>query len=340
MIDIIMIVYLLIVVSFCAYTDWKRFKIYNKIMLFASIPAIVFVVIYYIQYPDLLTVFITNMISAVVIGIIFFALKIWGAGDSKLWIFINLLYPGKYYMITRYMLFPSMIVLMFIFIEAFAYVIGESVFIRFFKKDQGIGEWRIAIDKNWIINLAFSMIVLSFIYSLLAYLLGEYFESNQVFFVLIGLVLSMRFTTVKRKTKMIAIMILLPSYLALLFVTKQMPDLRMYVISLILIVISQWGLHFADKYNYMWIPTSSVKSGMILSIFSVQMMLGSRVKDLPQFTDETTKCRLSEEEADAVRRWERSKNGKEHIMIVRYIPFAIFMLIGIVSYLVWEMIIV
>ena len=340
MIDIIMIVYLLIVVFFCAYTDWKRFKIYNKIILIASIPAVVLVVIYYILYLDLLTVFITNMISAFVIGIIFFALKIWGAGDSKLWIFINLLYPGKCYLITEHMLFPSMIILMFIFIEAFVYVIGESVYIRLFKRDKGIGEGEIAIDKNWIINLAFSMLVLSFIYSLLAYILGGYFESNQVFFVLIGLVLSMRLATIKRKIKLVAIMILLPSYLAVMFITKQVPDLRMYIISFLLIVLSQWGLHFADKYNYMWIPTSSVKSGMILSIVSVQMMLGSRVKGLPQFTDETTKCRLSEEEADAVRRWERSKTGKGQIMIVRYIPFAIFMLIGIVSYLTWEMVII
>lgn len=87
----------------------------------------------------------------------------------------------------------------------------------------------------------------------------------------------------------------------------------------------------------MWIPTSTVKSGMILSIISVQMMSVSRVKGLPHFSDETTNSRLSEEEAGAIRRWGKSKTGKDYIMIVRYIPFAIFMLIGIVSYLVWEM---
>ena len=340
MIDIVMIVYLLIVVSFCSYTDWKRFKIYNKTILFAFIPSIVFVIIYYIRYPDYFTVFITNMVSAFVIGIVFFALKIWGAGDSKLWIFINFLYPGKYYLMTRYMLFPSMIVLMFIFVEAFVYVVGESVYIRLLKKDIGIGERKITVDKNWIINLTFSMAVLSFIYSLLGYILKEYFEANQVFFALIGFALSMKLTTIKRKAKLVVIMILLPSFFVLLFMTNQTPDLRMYLLSLLLILLSQWGLHFADKYNYMWIPTSSVKCGMILSIISVQMMLGSRVKGLPRFTDETTKCRLSEAEADAVRRWERSKTGKEYVMIVRYIPFAVFMLIGIISYLAWEMIIV
>lgn len=337
MIDTIMIVYLLIVVSFCAYTDWKRFKIYNKILLFASIPAIVLIVFFYAQYPELVMVFITNMISALIIGIIFFGLKIWGAGDSKLWLFINLLYPGSYYLITRFMLFPSMIVLLFIFIEAFIYVIGESIYIRLIKKDHGVEGESISIDRSLIINLLFNLVVLSFTYSLLGYLLKGYFESNQVFFVLIGLAFSMKLGTISRNVKNIIIGLILPAYVVLLYITKQWPDWRMYLLSLLLVFFSQCGLRFADKYNYMWIPTSTVKSGMILSIISVQMMSVSRVKGLPHFSDETTNSRLSEEEAGAIRRWGKSKTGKDYIMIVRYIPFAIFMLIGIVSYLVWEM---
>ena len=78
---------------------------------------------------------------------------------------------------------------------------------------------------------------------------------------------------------------------------------------------------------------------MILSYFAVQQFYGSRVKGLPQTTDETTKSRITEEEAQAILRWEKSKYGQEQIMVVRYIPFAVFILIGIVTYMigVWSL---
>ena len=110
-------------------------------------------------------------------------------------------------------------------------------------------------------------------------------------------------------------------------------------LTVLLVVVTHFSLKFADKYNYEWIPTSEVKEGMILSYFAVQQFVNSRVKGLPKETDETTKSRISAEEAAAVRRWETSKYGQEKIMVVRYIPFAIFILIGVITYLigVWHL---
>ena len=72
---------------------------------------------------------------------------------------------------------------------------------------------------------------------------------------------------------------------------------------------------------------------MILSVATVLEFQKSRVKGLPVATNEDMSTRLSEEEADAIRRWEQSKYGKEKIVIVRKIPFAIFITSGSVIFL-------
>ncbi len=116
-------------------------------------------------------------------------------------------------------------------------------------------------------------------------------------------------------------------------------DFRTLGMTVILVVVTHFSLKFTDRFNYEWIRTCDVKAGMILSYFAVQQFYGSRVKGLPTTTDETTKSRITQEEADSIKRWEKSKYGKEQIMVVRYIPFAVFILIGMITYLigVWRL---
>ena len=340
MIDIFMLIYLLTVVSFCAYTDWKNNKIYNKTIAYSSLPAFVLVLLFYWTHSDLLFVFLTNFISALIIGVVFFALKIWGAGDSKLWMLVNLIYPASKYIIAEHMLFPSMILLMMIFLEAYAFVIGESLYIRIFKKEKGVTFEKRAMNFEWLVNMGFSVLVLTVIYSLLSLLIGSYFESNRIFFALIGIVLTLKLSSVRQSFKKNISAALIVVYVLILVATKQSMDFKMLLLTFALVAVSQVSLKFADKYNYMWIQTSEVKKGMVLSIITIQMFMGSRIKGLPTFSDETAKCRLTEDEASAVRRWESSKTGRPQVMIVRYIPFAIFMLIGIVTYLIWSAVII
>ena len=74
-------------------------------------------------------------------------------------------------------------------------------------------------------------------------------------------------------------------------------------------------------------------------LFRGSAVLWIQSKGLPTTTDETTKSRITQEEADSIKRWEKSKYGKEQIMVVRYIPFAVFILIGMITYLigVWRL---
>lgn len=62
--------------------------------------------------------------------------------------------------------------------------------------------------------------------------------------------------------------------------------------------------------------------------------MNSRVKGLPDMSHENISDRISESECESIHRWEKSKYGSKTVKIVRKIPFAIFISLGIVTYII------
>ena len=91
---------------------------------------------------------------------------------------------------------------------------------------------------------------------------------------------------------------------------------------------------FANKYNYQIIKVEEIKSGMILSQMTSLLLQNSRILGLPGISDETLKSRLTEDEAESIKKWGKSKHGEEKITVVRKIPFALFISIGCIIYLI------
>ena len=338
MIEGIMMLYLLGICLVAAVTDWKKGKIYNRWLSLGMIPASILVVLYYYGHRESIRLFLMNLLAAIAIAIIFYALKMWGAGDSKLWMFLNFLFPAGWYVTTDSMLFPSMLIFMLIFLEAYLYIFLESIWYRFFKKKKGIQLQKEKFDSQQVWNLLFSISFLSLVYTLCAYFMGEYYESNRIFFAVVGVLLTSQLVAVQFRGKKVLTVILCILYVAGAVMSggMRMNDLGL---TILLVLVSHFSLKFAEKYNYEWVKTSEVKSGMILSCFAVQQFLCSRVKGLPESTDETTKSRITQEQAESIHRWEKSKYGKEYIMVVRYIPFAVFILAGLITYFVGVVII-
>lgn len=332
----VMLLYLLLICTVAAVTDWKRGKIYNRWLSWGMLPGSILVIVYYWGHWTSIRLFLLNLMAAIIIAILFYALKIWGAGDSKLWMFLNYLFPAGWYLTTDTMLFPSMLIFMLIFLEAYAYVFLESVWYRFFRKREGITFQKEKTDRQQIWNLLFSISFLSFVYMCCAWLMGEYYESNRIFLVVVGVLLTGRLVTVQFRGKKILTILLCGVYVAGTFLSGGM-QIKDFMLTVILVLTAHFSLKFAEKYNYEWVKTSQIEEGMILSYFAVQQFYGSRVKGLPETTDETTKSRITSEQAEAIHRWETSKYGKEYIMIVRYIPFAVFVLAGLATYLMGVM---
>ena len=90
----------------------------------------------------------------------------------------------------------------------------------------------------------------------------------------------------------------------------------------------------SSKYNYETINVSDLKARMILSFGSVIQFYGSNVKGLPKSTTESTDSRLTEDEVSSIKRWSKTKRGKDEITIVKHLPFAPFILIGEIIFFV------
>jgi hypothetical protein len=88
-----------------------------------------------------------------------------------------------------------------------------------------------------------------------------------------------------------------------------------------------------EQYNYQVISVDELRPGMVLSRLSSFMFMTSAVIGLPGISDETLKSRLTPAEIDSIQRWKKSKKGKESLVIVRKIPFAIFISLGLLNYI-------
>ena len=94
----------------------------------------------------------------------------------------------------------------------------------------------------------------------------------------------------------------------------------------------------SEKYNYKTIPTSEVRKGNILSAATVMSFKPSRVQGLPTGMTEDLRSRITAEEAESIHRWKNSSLGKPFVVIVRKIPFATFISIGTIIFLLIEVI--
>ena len=107
--------------------------------------------------------------------------------------------------------------------------------------------------------------------------------------------------------------------------------IKYYLLMIVIMIVRS----VISEYNYETIPTKDVKKGMILSTFTTMMMVNSKVKGLPEISKEDMRNRLTEEEAQAVIRWGKSKKGMENVQIVRKTPFAIFICLGLIGYTIF-----
>ena len=107
-----------------------------------------------------------------------------------------------------------------------------------------------------------------------------------------------------------------------------------YLVMIILIIFRK----ITEKYNYKAVPIAELRPGMILSMGSTMGFIGSKIDGLPLFSSEDLKSRLSAQEVESITRWSKSKYGKNTIVIVQKIPFAIFISIGTIVFTILEII--
>lgn len=271
-------------------------------------------------------------------AISFYAAKIWAAGDAKLFATMVMLIPISVYSIRESIIFPAFFVLGIVFSFALSYVLLESIALFIMDlRTHNIPSFRFLIPHmSWkvIISWLFAFAVLDTLDLCILLFWSQLLAANSYLLSLINILFVIALFSyevpVMWQVGTTAVVVLARLGLSFLGYMRFFS----FSISGIMIIIGvAFFRNFTSRYNYRIIPTSKVQQGMVLSQSTVLLFLPSPVKGLPRFTDESARCRITMDEAEAIRRWEGSKQGRDQIVIVRHIPFAPFIMMGVL--LLW-----
>jgi preflagellin peptidase FlaK len=285
---------------------------------------------------------LVNIVMTIAVSILFYLLKIWAAGDSKLFISMVMLIPFQIYGINDDAFFPAFYLMEFIFTVALQYIIIESiVFFCFDLKDRKNISFRRYIPK-FSSNVLASFVVAFLLADTCDVLLMRYgnilLSGNTYLLVIVNILISLAVISLVERMIwkiLVSVGLLLMRFTLSYLIGVTFSPLSFWTV--LIVAITMFVRSFTGQYNYRTISTETVSIGDVLSRSSILLMIPSNVKGVPKYTDETTRCRLTESEVDAIKRWEYSKYGQSTITIVRTVPFAPFIFGGILLYFAFQM---
>ncbi len=328
-----MLALLIMTCIYATITDLKNGIIKNEAILTSLIFAIILNVIYYLFCAaEYFTAYCLNVIVMSFISIAFYMLHIWAAGDSKLLILTIALIPARIYYVGNSVTATAAIIII-VFSIAYIYTILESIHIGIKEKSlfaiSGIKADVVGMVKQYIQCTC----IVTIFDSMFGFSLPSFYAQNIAFVMILNMIIVFLSYNIKFITKWWHFLILIA---LVLFIDFRLRDastninLKLYILVGIVLILRI----FAEKYNYKTIRTADVKKGMVMAYSTIMNFLPSKVKGLPTSTTEDIRTRITEEEAESIRRWENSKYGKSEIVIVRKIPFAIFISVGTISYVI------
>ena len=309
-----MVINVVLIILFCYialisyYSDKKNGIIPNKNLLVIGIIAVILKIL---DYKNIDIMIIQLVISC-----------IWAGGDSKLFIVEAILTPNILYVQDRMAIFQ---VIVFSYSSVYVYLIIDSIYAYIRKKEtyNKLSLKNINV-KFFIMNWLLVFLASADIQKLLYYLLRKFYIENYIifvfgnmFFVLIMKEVLLKVSRQLRNSILILLLVLF-MVLSLISPINFKIDLKNVIIVLVIVILREW----ADRYSYTPIKTLDTKKGMILSASSVMLFLNSNIKGLPMKVSEDMAARLTDEEVDSIKRWARTKNGKDELIIVKKIPFA------------------
>lgn len=310
-------------------TDIKHGIIQNKRLLQAGTIGFFINVVYYFRFAyGFFQLYISNLIIMSILAVALYMIHFWAAGDSKLLIVLMFLFPARFYDFGKQVIAPGIYGFILIFLLAYVYVLGDTI-IQKLKQAQKI-QYR-TINRQFIFVFIKSYIV-SFVYlnlfsQVVRLIFKNFYFRNQVIFMIMNIFLVIWIQNIQwlKKIGLIIIAFAIDIILTVKYYVLGNIQWKSYIVLFLVLFLR----HIMSGYNYQEIPTKDIEKGMVLSYITLAKFLPSRVKGLPKQGGEDMRYRITEDEMNAIKRWENSKYGEDTIIIVRKIPFAIFIVAGI-----------
>lgn len=337
---IIEICTLLAALALCIYAtvaDTQNGIIKNKVLAVYAVLAIVLdIVLYRFVVPHLLLVFLINCGIMVVLSLALFYTHVWAGGDCKLACVLALLYPAGMYVSYNGSYITLMLTVAISFVLGYFYLVADAV-ISLCKRKWKISTQQLVIGiRGFLISYIRVTVYMAAVHLMLWLFFSDFYALPMAIQLSINFLLAWLIGTMKILNRKAVFWPILIAVILVSLLEHQIPigtDLRQYLLVFFVVLIQ---ISISDQ-NYRTIPTSEVCKGMILSAATTALFQFSRVKGLPGLSAEDLRSRLTAEEAESVRRWGQSAKGQTQVVIVRKIPFAVFIACAFLLYfIVWS----
>ena len=315
----------------CTITDLKSGVIHNKLLFVFLISSVVVDVIYYGIYArDYLHTFILNLGMVLAVSLLLFYTHSFAGGDCKMLIVIAMLFPARLCWDIESTASTLVFVIPYSIFAGYCYMVGYSIFSIAKKKTQITFDYVKKQLKNFIRSYLVAMVYISLLNSVFT-LFFKYGISINMWvarILCLAIVLIVGRYQVFRQWFLIIPSICIS--LVISSITLSFPvslNIEYYVLTLILLICQIT----ANTTIYEKISVECLKRGMILSAMSSLAMQTSITAGLPGVSTEDLKSRLSDEEIEIIKIWARTTHI-ETLTVVKKIPFAIFISVGICLY--------
>lgn len=322
-----------------SYTDLRSGKVYNKHLIFFLLSGVGILILRLCVDDEYLKIWSLTLGIGVVLAVFLYAVRVWAAGDAKLYSTLLLLIPPRWTEWSHTGV-PGFSIAITIFILGYVYLLLETIYLlvkKAIQPDVKGKSWRfLQNNSRYSLNKVILRFYLSFsvaglIQSLLFYTIPKFYLPYRQGFILVQVFILMaimnRMNTWKNRTLFMAATLCFILYQSFTFTRAGIIGVHSLTPLLVVILVAAARL-IGQPYNYQFVFIENVRAGMILSFDTIMEFYGSRVKGLPSSTTESTRSRLSEEEVRSIKRWALTKRGNNQIRIVRHLPFAPFIVLG------------
>ena len=331
--DIFLFLLLMALGIVCTKTDIEKGLIYNKVLMPAMVFAVCIDVIYFVFWaPEFIYEFVINVLLIIAISLVLFWSNSFAGGDTKLVVALSLLYPAKCYWNYGNSTLTLFIAIAIAIFFGYLYLLVSSI-ISILKKNSN---WSMAYVKGYLMNFVKSFFI-AMIYLSAVNLIFNFLAINGIsIYIWLARIISILIAWSVGKyqvfKKWYCILLVVCFDIGMSLFIKIIP-ISIYPENYILVFVLLLCQMTIMSAMYSTVQIYELKKGMILSVASSVLMQNSRVRGLPRISTEDLKSRLTDEEISSIRRWAESRNITE-LTIVKKIPFAIFILMGFVLYLV------
>lgn len=327
--EVALLLMMLVLGGICAVQDLHRGIVPNRCIALGGIAACALQSISLICFShDFALWWLINMLLGDALAVCMYAAGLWAAGDAKLFMLMYLCIPAR--LIEPYTLSCAVIPYCFIFVPAFFFILADS-FIQALRRSERF-DARSRFSLRDIKGFLAVMVEITAWQALSCAAFPSFWEENTFFASALMMVLAYACSgrAFLQRGFVIALHALSLGVMAVMGVWRfSAAPWWMVGVTLLCLAAGRW----ASGYNYRRIPTNQVREGMILSAGAVLSFRMSHVKELPQDPREDMKVRLTEAQAQAVRRWEKSKHGKDTVVILRKLPFAVLISAGFMGWI-------